>query len=95
MENVPPPRPDSETQSQSLRREQEQLQQAYLIAATLITDLVAAGKALARSFVVLLRWLMVTGAAIWILSRLQDGGAQSLDIIAIVILLTLDRRRAP
>jgi hypothetical protein len=95
MENLTPLSVDSETQSQSFRRKQEQPQQAYLIPAALISHLITGSKALTRGFVNLARWLAVTGAAVWMLSRSQNGGTKILDIIAVVILLTLKLRRTP
>jgi hypothetical protein len=94
MENLTPPSVDSETQSQSFRREPGPPQQAYLIPAELIAEVVAGGRALVRGSVNLARWLTTTGAVIWILSRLQPGGSKALDIAAVVILLTLERRHS-
>ena len=95
MENLTPPSADSETQSQSFRREPEPPQQAYPIPAALIAEVVAGARALVRASVNLARWLTTTSAVIWILSRPQPGGSKALDIAAVVILLTLERRRAP
>jgi hypothetical protein len=89
MENLTPPHADSETQSQSLRRQQEQPQHAYLIPAALISHLVASGKALTHGLVNLVCWLTVIGAAVWMLSR----STKTFDIVAIVILLTMKLRR--
>jgi hypothetical protein len=95
MENLTPLSVDSETQSQSFRRKQEQPQQAYLIPAALISHFIAGSNALTRGFVNLVRWLTVTGAAVWMLSRSQNGGTKTFDIVAVVILLTLNLRRTP